>query len=84
MKEFCEVRGGKRTKFPADELVDKAMETIVANAIKLRKQQGLQRNEEETTSGEPKRQVFFPCTKVTNFFCSNVCSILMFCRKCFH
>jgi hypothetical protein len=69
MKEFNEVRGGKRTKFPADELVDKAMETIVANAIKLRKQQGLQRNEEDTTTGEPKRQVFFPCPKVTHFIC---------------
>jgi hypothetical protein len=50
--------------------VDKAMETIVANAIKLRKQQGLQRNEEDTTTGEPKRQqVFFPCPKVTHFIC---------------
>jgi hypothetical protein len=28
--------GGKRTKFPADQLVDKAMETIVANVLDTR------------------------------------------------
>lgn len=71
MKEFSvfpvESNGGKRATFPADQLVDKAMETIVANAIKYRKQQGLQRNDEQTTSAEAKRQVFFPCLKVSNF-----------------
>ena len=69
--------GGKRTKFPADQLVDKAMETIVANAINFRKQHGLQRNDDNTTSAEPKRQVLFPCLKVRHFLCSIIVKIFI-------
>ena len=70
MREFNvfpeEINGGKRTKFPADQLVDKAIESIVANAINFRKQHGLQRNEEKTNTAENKHQILFPCLKVTN------------------